>query len=68
MAVMDEIGFVYVSLGSSTVQLHDSLCSGSDGHCLGLFLYIHLFFQNQKLYVACASSEPGFSSQNDECG
>jgi hypothetical protein len=38
-AVMDVIGFIFVSLGSSTVQLHDSLgsrracaCSGAGFH------------------------------------
>jgi hypothetical protein len=41
---MDVISFLCVSLGSSTIQLHDSLGSRS----------------------ACACSEAGFSSQNDD--
>jgi hypothetical protein len=44
--VMDVIGFLCVLLGSSTVQLHDSLGSRH----------------------ACAYSEAGFSSQNDDLG
>jgi hypothetical protein len=32
-AVMDIIGFLYVSLGNSTVQLHDSLGSRQAGAC-----------------------------------
>jgi hypothetical protein len=33
-AVMDVIGFLYVSLGSNTVQLHDSLGSRRACACL----------------------------------
>jgi hypothetical protein len=43
-AVIDVLGFLCVSLGGSTVQLHGNLGS-----------------------LACACSEAGFSSQNDEC-
>jgi hypothetical protein len=43
-AVMEVISFLCVSLGSSTVQLHDSLGTRH----------------------ACAFTEAGFSSQNDD--
>jgi hypothetical protein len=41
---MDVLGFLYVSLGSSTVQLHERL----DGHCLGLLFCIYDIFSRIK--------------------
>jgi hypothetical protein len=49
---MDAIGFLCVSLGSSTVQLHDGL-SRPDGHCRG-FVCIYLFFKIKNVLVGDA--------------
>jgi hypothetical protein len=50
-----DVGFLYVSLGSSIVQLHDSL--GSAGWALPApFLYIYNSFQNKKVWVADAQA------------
>jgi hypothetical protein len=53
---MDVTGFLCVSLGSSTVQFHDSLGGGPDGHCLGIFLFLYsqFFLRIKKVYVADA--------------
>jgi hypothetical protein len=45
-AVMNAIGFPYVSIGSSTVHIHDSLGSGPDGYCLGHFC-IYMIISNK---------------------
>jgi hypothetical protein len=71
-AVMDVIGFLYVSLDSSTVQLHNTLGSRAGWAQPRPFLYLQLFFTIKSLgsNSARACSEAGFSSQNGDrvCG
>jgi hypothetical protein len=58
-----------VSLGSSTVKLHDSLGRGPDGHYLGLFLYLIFFTIKKSLGSrhACACSVVIMGTVLEEC-
>jgi hypothetical protein len=63
---MDVIGFLFASIGSSTVQLHDRL--GRAGWALPWpYLYLQFFSHNKRKSLgsiyACACSEAGFRGQ-----